>query len=381
MNQMNCANIQELFSPAVDDRLDPHEQMRFDHHLSSCERCSCEFAQYEQLFAAVSSLPGSVMDGPAPLPETVRSFRGQARPEVSWWGRFGTTAAAAVLIAIVGIGAFQAGRNGEEGTTAMPVVADMEPPSAAALGEVYAWSDSVNDLHEMIDLTLEHPGPRTNAMVEWVVDECRLGAERIQQMDRQSLGYLAGTVKKLTADHQRILDVLATRQQSPKTIYLQQVRRQLNNHTYVTARQNLQTLAAPYARATQPRFFREPDMLTKNFVVTIRSARTKNPESARRSLRLVKSMALNEPSQRLQPVIQSLEKVVVEHCDEVELEIARPSRGQGLFSIVNKENGRFLELSIESKDGKKASNLAVPQPHGIWFHTPKKSVKRVSRDI
>ena len=200
MNTTHCTNIQSLFSPAVDSRLEPGEKMMFDHHLKGCSDCLSEFEQYERLFAAVAMISVSTMTGPVPFPDSVKSFRGASQPSMPWWGRFGSTAAAAALLVVVGFGAFHAGRK--EDDAAKPdetAKAEFVQPSAPVAHNLKGLFHDIEATPELLEVALQHPSRDVQKIIVIYLEDEIDQFQKVMAYDHHNLGSLEVPVQKIFA--------------------------------------------------------------------------------------------------------------------------------------------------------------------------------------
>ncbi len=206
MSTTPCANAKTLFSPAVDGRLEAGEKMIFDHHLLGCSSCQQEFESFRRLFSVVATLSSSRMPGPVPFPDTVSAFSGKSRQALPWWGRFGTTAAAAVLLTLVGIAAFQAGRDrNESGGDGQDVVeaenVDFVQPSEPVARQLKTWSQDIEGtglLLEVADRLL--PDARVQTIINNLLMDRERQSRHFLELGPRSLGSLEGTAKKIASN-------------------------------------------------------------------------------------------------------------------------------------------------------------------------------------
>jgi anti-sigma factor RsiW len=54
---LNCATVLAALREYVEQELSPHEQARFQEHISRCEKCTKEVEDYTNVINLVSALP------------------------------------------------------------------------------------------------------------------------------------------------------------------------------------------------------------------------------------------------------------------------------------------------------------------------------------
>lgn len=122
---MNCNEVRELLSLYIDDELDKNEKLLVEEHLKVCEECQKELEEYKKIIQALQEIP----DEEPPLgyckrlhekllaaeaektdfhepnikesPAEIREFPGMAKNKFSRWLKYGSLAAALVLVFLV----------------------------------------------------------------------------------------------------------------------------------------------------------------------------------------------------------------------------------------------------------------------------------------
>ncbi|MFT7616643.1 MAG: hypothetical protein ACI97A_000267 [Planctomycetota bacterium] len=330
MNKPQCANIQPLFSPALDSCLEPAELMMFETHLRGCDSCHQDYERYARLFAAVASLSGSTMQGPVPYPQTVKAFRGSDSSSLPWWGRFGTTAAAAVLLAIVGFGAFQAGRQDDEGQSPDgEEVAEVEfvQPSELVAKELKGWHHDIEALPVLLEAASRYPGKTAQRALTSLIVREEARSRQFLALDRTSLGSLERPTKRIANDLILCLSevVNQSRSDDKPAQFIHYARNRFQNATIVDRRNQLGHMVRGFAESEQEHAsWQSLDPVAQELGLAVRWFVKGKPQQSRIHLNHLKPRLLNKSSTQLYGLIGELERVF----------IVRPDRSNGVFSLT-----------------------------------------------
>ncbi len=381
MNKTQCTQMDRLFSPALDGRLEAGEQMIFDNHLRGCDSCQSEFDQYQRLFSAVASLSGSSMPGPVPFPETVRAFR-VGDGDVPWWGRFGSTAAAAVLLAIVGLGAFQAGRNRvrDESGTDVASLDEIEivQPTEETASQLKGFHQDVESLPVLLEAADRYPDREVQKLVAAYVSGIRDEGKLLLGVDATSLGSLHRPTKKVANDLVFCLsemdDHLRVARDPKKAI--RWAKRHFYQTVIVDRRHELKKMVRGFrSNDLHGLTVRRHDPVTHQFELALRSYTRGDAQQGRVHLNLVKPELLNIGSQKLFHVIGELERVFSAKpgdggTNQVTLTLTAP-QGEGSWSteVILKglhpkqmqPKGRNLFLHGSRKDNRGSFFFKAPE--------------------